>query len=135
MVVTFLRSGLERDVESPHALGDRITPSTANRNGHGAPMCATLCTTMARRAGRTVKLSISLDERDFALLSKRAKRVSGGNISAAITEMIRIAREWEGREALARWLGEGHEEPSTEAMDRVRAEWRGMRHGKRRTKA
>ena len=94
-------------------------------------MHATDCTTMAKRAGRTVKLSISIDQRDLALLKKRAKKVSGGNISAAITEMIHIAREWEGREALATWLGEGREEPSTKTMDEVRAEWR----GKRRTKA
>jgi hypothetical protein len=90
---------------------------------------------MAKRPGRTVKLSISLDERDLEHLKKRAKRVSGGNVSAAISEMIRIAREWEGREALASWLGEGREEPSAETMDAVRAEWRGKPRAKRRTKA
>jgi hypothetical protein len=85
----------------------------------------------AKRPGRTVKLSISIGERDLELLKKRAKQMSGGNISAAITEMIHIAREWEGRHALATWLGEGREEPSTKTMDAIRAEWR----GKRRTKA
>src|SRR5579859_4274957 len=98
-------------------------------------VCATVCTTMPKRPGRTVKLSISIDPRDLALLKKRAKRVSGGNISAAITETIRIAREWEGREALAAWLGEGREEPNADAMDSVRAEWRGTKRSKRRTKA
>jgi len=90
---------------------------------------------MAKRAGRTVKVSISIDERDFELLKKRAKLVSGGNVSAAITEMLHIAREWEGREALAGWLGENHEEPTAEAMSAVRAEWRGARRSYRRTKA
>jgi hypothetical protein len=90
---------------------------------------------MSKRAGRTVKVSISIDQHDFALLRKRAKAVSGGNISAAITEMIHIAREWEGREALAAWLGEGREEPSGESMAAVRAEWRGVKRAKRRTKA
>ncbi len=90
---------------------------------------------MAKRPGRTVKLSISIDERDFELLKKRAERGSGGNVSAAITEMIHLAREWEGRETLAKWLGAEHEEPSAETMDAIRAEWRGARRTKRRTKA
>jgi hypothetical protein len=90
---------------------------------------------MARRPGRTIKLSISIDRRDFALLKRRAKTVSGGNISAAIADMLRIAREWEGREALAAWLGEGREDPSAEDMDAVRAEWRGTKRARRRTRA
>jgi len=89
---------------------------------------------MATRAGRTVKVSISIDERDFELLQKRAKQLSGGNVSAAITDMIHIAREWEGREALATWLGEGRNEPSPESMDAVRAEWRGRSGGEKRPK-
>lgn len=80
--------------------------------------------TMKKRAGQTVKLSISLDAKDVALLRRRAKRVSGGNLSAAIADMLRIAREWEGREALASWLGEGREEPSAPTMDAIRREWR-----------
>ena len=58
--------------------------------------CATNCTTRAARAGRTVKLSISLDQRELAELKRRAKRVSAGNISAAISDMIRLTKEWEG---------------------------------------
>jgi hypothetical protein len=94
-----------------------------------------MCTTMPKRAGRTVKLSISIDRQDLELLRKRAKRVSDGNISAAIAETIRIAGEWEGRKALLAWLGEGRDEPSAETMESIRAEWRGARRGKRRTKA
>jgi hypothetical protein len=78
---------------------------------------------MVKRAGSTVKLSISLDQRDLELLQKRAKRLSGGNVSAAVTDMIHIAREWEGREALAAWLGEGRDEPSKKTMAAIRAEW------------
>ena len=90
---------------------------------------------MTRRPGRTVKLSISIDRGDFELLQKRAKRLSGGNVSAAVAEMIHIAREWDGREALAAWLGEGRDEPSAETMEHVRAEWRGGKRAKKRTKA
>jgi hypothetical protein len=56
---------------------------------------------MVKRAGSTVKLSISLGQRDLELLQKRAKRLSGGDVSAAVTDMFHVAREWEGREALA----------------------------------
>ncbi len=90
---------------------------------------------MAKRAGRTVKLSISLDERDLVLLRKRADKVSGGNVSAAIADLIHAAREWEGRRALAAWLEEPHGEPTAEEIEAIRAEWRGTKPGKRRTKA
>lgn len=90
---------------------------------------------MTKRAGRTVKLSISLDRQDVELLRKRAAKRSDGNLSAAVSEVIRIAREWEGREALAVWLGEGREEPTEESMAAIRAEWRTPRRPKRRTKA
>jgi hypothetical protein len=86
---------------------------------------------MAKRAGRTVKLSISLEKGDFELLSKRAKKISGGNVSAAITQMLHAAREWEGREALAAWLGEGRAQPSPETMNAIRAQWRARPRRKR----
>ena len=93
------------------------------------------CTTMKKRAGRTVKVSVSIDKDDFDLLKKRAKQVSGGNISAALTEMIRIAREWEGREVLATWLGEGRDDPSLETMNAIRAEWQsGRRRASKKSK-
>ena len=88
---------------------------------------------MAKRPGRTVKLSISIDRNDYELLKKRAKSVSNGNLSAALTDMIHIAREWEGREALSAWLGQGRNEPSRAAMESIRAEWRGDQRNKRRT--
>jgi hypothetical protein len=89
---------------------------------------------MTKRAGQTVKLSISLAPEDVELLEKRAKRVTGGNVSAAVADVIRIAREWEGREQLAAWLGEGRAEPSAEIMDAIRAEWRGARRTRRTRK-
>ena len=89
---------------------------------------------MAKRPGRTVKLSISIGHDDLELLKKRAKRVSGGNISAAIADTIRIAREWEGREALASWLGEGREEPSPATMNAIRSEWRAPKRPKKSTR-
>ena len=76
-----------------------------------------------------------LDRHDVELLKKRAKHLSGGNLSAAIAEMIRIAREWEGREALAAWLGDGRDEPSGEVLEAIRSEWHGTRRLKRRGKA
>ncbi len=90
---------------------------------------------MTKRPGRTVKLSISLDKQDVALLAARAKRIAGGNLSAAVADMIRVAREWEGRVALADWLGEGREEPSAEVRDAIRAEWRGGRRRRRSSAA
>ena len=100
----------------------------------GLLACATDCTTMLKRQGRTVKLSISVDRDDLALLRKHAKRLSGGNVSAAIADMIRIADEWAGREALEKWLGHGREEPSAAAMNAIRAEWRRARRSKKKRK-
>lgn len=90
---------------------------------------------MAKRAGRTIKLSVSIDQDDFALLKARAKRVSRGNISAAIADVIHVAREWEGRQALAAWLGEGKAEPSEAVMNAIRAEWTPPRRTRRRKRA
>ena len=89
---------------------------------------------MAKRAGRTVKLSVSLDAEHHALLEKRAKRLAGGNVSAAIAEALDLAAEWDGRKALAQWLGAPHGEPTREELDAVRAEWKGVKP-KRRTRA
>ena len=58
-----------------------------------------------KRAGKTEKLSISLDVGDVAQLKRRAARLYGGNLSAAVAEGIRRVREEEGREALVKWLG------------------------------
>lgn len=86
---------------------------------------------MTKRAGRTVKVSISIDEADLALLKKRADKAFDGNVSAAVAESIAIARELQGRRALADWLGEGRREPTKADLDDIRAEWVSPRPRKR----
>jgi hypothetical protein len=77
----------------------------------------------AGRAGKTEKVSVSLDHADLALLRKRARRLHGGNLSAALADGIRRLREEEGREALVAWLGEAA--TTTEAeREAIHAEWR-----------
>jgi hypothetical protein len=90
---------------------------------------------MARRPGRTVKLSISLDASELALLRKRAKRVSGGNVSAAIADLLQRAREAEGREELEAWFRGVHDEPAPAVLDAIRADWRAGRPAKKRGRA
>ncbi len=82
---------------------------------------------MKKRAGRTTKISVSLDGAALAVLRRRAARLYRGNLSAAVAEGVRRVQEEEGREALARWLGEGRGQPTPREMDDVRAEWRGRR--------
>jgi hypothetical protein len=74
------------------------------------------------RAGRTDKISVSVDRRDLAVLRRRARRLYGGNLSAVVAEAVRRIREEEGREALVSWL-DAAGEASPEARDRLRAEW------------
>src|SRR5260370_40366038 len=50
------------------------------------------------RVGRTEKISVSLERSDLQALRRRAKRLYGGNVSAAIAEGARRIREEEGRE-------------------------------------
>lgn len=84
------------------------------------------------RAGRTVKLSISLDRADLALLRKRARRRHQGNLSAVIAEGVRRLQEEEGREALLAWLGESAIASPAE-HDAIRAEWQPDARTPRRT--
>ncbi|HVU03866.1 MAG TPA: hypothetical protein VHE30_19035 [Polyangiaceae bacterium] len=74
------------------------------------------------RAGRTDKISVSLDRKDVAAIRARARRLYGGNLSAVIAEGIRRVREEEGREALVAWLGEAGRATPAE-RDAIRAEW------------
>lgn len=85
-----------------------------------------------RRPGRTEKISVSLDRADVSLLQKRAKRLYGGNLSAAIADGVQRVKEEEGREALVGWLGEAASLTS-EQRDSIRAEWHGaLAHHRRR---
>lgn len=53
------------------------------------------------RAGNTITLSISMSPEDVAVLRKRAKRLHGGNVSAAIADAAELLRIEENRQAFA----------------------------------
>jgi hypothetical protein len=59
-----------------------------------------------------VKITITVDEDDLDRLKKRAARVAGGNISVAIMDALRMAREIEGHAELSAWLVDGGARPS-----------------------
>jgi hypothetical protein len=86
--------------------------------------CPTLVAHMraAKRAGRTEKLSISMNRADVALLRKRAEALYGGNLSAALGEGVARLREELGREALVSWLG-ASARTTAEERDEIRAGW------------
>lgn len=61
---------------------------------------------MARkRAGRTVKVSVSLDREDLAVLRQHANSAHDGNLSAAFAEAARWIRQQEARRRLIEKLG------------------------------
>jgi hypothetical protein len=61
---------------------------------------------MAKRAGVTRKVSLSVHEDDWKMLKKRAERGHGGNVSAVFADLIvRIRREEALRKAFE-WYGE-----------------------------
>jgi hypothetical protein len=76
------------------------------------------------RPGRTEKISVSVDRSDLRVLRRRAKKLYGGNLSAAIAEAARRIREEEGREALVAWLGDSSLATPAERAA-IRAEWHG----------
>jgi hypothetical protein len=76
------------------------------------------------RGGRTEKISVSLDRQDLQALRRRAKRLYGGNVSAAIAEGARRVREEEGREKLVAWLGD-IAKTTPDERDAIRNEWNG----------
>lgn len=92
---------------------------------------------MARkRAGRTVKVSVSLDASDIAVLKRRARESYGGNLSAAFGEAARWLRQREARRRLVDMLGGTTLTPDTAAA--IAAEQAGgadaaPRKAKRRT--
>jgi hypothetical protein len=77
----------------------------------------------AARAGKTEKVSISLDRSELVAMRKRARRLYGGNLSAVVAEGIRRIREEEGREALLTWLGDAADATPDE-LQAIRDEWR-----------
>ena len=79
---------------------------------------------MRKRAGGTVKLSISLPKETVAALRSRAERDHGGNVSAVIAELAEEARIFEAMDALIEHLGG----PILTDEDRARidAQWAGL---------
>jgi hypothetical protein len=80
------------------------------------------------RGGRTEKISVSLERSDLQALRRRAKRLYGGNVSAAIAEAARRIREEEGRDKLVVWLGDSAKTTAQE-RDAIRTEWSGASEG------
>jgi hypothetical protein len=58
-----------------------------------------------KRAGRTIKVSVSLDKEDIAALKRHAKRVFDGNLSAAFADAARLIRQREARRRLIDMFG------------------------------
>lgn len=78
---------------------------------------------MSERAGKTEKISISLERSELAVVRRRARRLYDGNLSAVIAEGVRRVREEEAREEVVRWLGTTGSASNAE-RDVIRAEWR-----------
>jgi hypothetical protein len=58
-----------------------------------------------KRAGKTVKVSVSLDKEDLAALKREARQSHDGNLSAAFAEAARWIRQREARRRLIEQLG------------------------------
>lgn len=61
---------------------------------------------MAKRAGVTRKVSLSVNREDLAMLKKRAKRLHGGNVSAVFADLIAEIRRREAWDRAVAWYGE-----------------------------
>lgn len=62
-------------------------------------------TMVERRAGKTVKVSVSLDRDDLAALKRYAREAHGGNLSAAFAQAARWIRQREAGRRLVELLG------------------------------
>lgn len=85
------------------------------------------------RAGNTVKVSVSLDSADVAVLKRVAKASYGGNLSAAFGEAARWIRQREARQRLVQALGGSTLTP--EARASIDAEQAAPRTGRPARKA
>jgi hypothetical protein len=86
------------------------------------------------RAGQTEKVSISLTSRDLAVLRRRARTRHGNNLSAVVSDAVRLIREEEGREALVAWLGDAARTTAAE-REAIVAEWLAPARPRRRKRA
>ena len=88
------------------------------------------------RAGRTVKVSVSLDRDDVAALKRRARESYGGNLSAAFAEAARWIRQREARQRLIEMLGGSTLTPAAAAaIDAEQEDVRDEPKRRRRTRA
>src|SRR5438105_2356029 len=78
-------------------------PQFRERDGR---RCTIVESTMAKRAGVTRKVSLSVHEEDLRLLKDRAKRVHHGNVSAVFAELIARIRREEALRSAFEWYGE-----------------------------
>lgn len=69
---------------------------------------------MAKRAGITEKVSLSVNREDLAVLRKRAKRLHGGNVSAVFAELIAEIKRREAWDRAVAWYGEPVEPTAAE---------------------
>lgn len=76
-----------------------------------------------KRAGKTVKVSVSLDKKDLAALKREARESFGGNLSAAFAEAARWIRQRAARRKLIEMLGGATLTP--ESASAIDAEQRG----------
>ena len=67
-------------------------------------------------------LSISLPREEAKILTRRAKRAYGGNVSRAVSDAIRYIVYEEGRDALIESFGKAGK-PTPDEMRRFDAEW------------
>jgi hypothetical protein len=59
-----------------------------------------------KRSGNTVTLSVSISPKEVAILRKRAERLHGGNVSAAVGDAAELLRIEDNRQAFATKLEE-----------------------------
>ena len=84
---------------------------------------------MTTRAGRTEKISISLDKQDAALLRRRAKALHDGNVSRVVADALRYLRYEEGRDALIESFGDVGM-VTAEEVAAIASEWRAPPRGR-----
>jgi len=71
---------------------------------------------MAKRAGVTKKVSLSVNREDLVVLKNRAKRLHGGNVSAVFAEFIAEIKRREAWDRAVAWYGEPIELSDEERM-------------------
>jgi hypothetical protein len=85
---------------------------------------------MAKRAGVTSKVSLSVHSEDLKMLKRRAKRLYGGNVSAVFAELIATIKRQEAWGKAVAWYGKPIvlSDDDRESIDREL-----LREGQRRT--